>query len=74
MKPGEHMQKFLTDIMPEVPSFRRSGRITLSWEQKLTMERAYMEIGGEPIDKTCPSCITETMQRLLAYIKHNNIR
>lgn len=70
---GKYMKEFQEKIMPAVPSFKKSGWITLTWPEKELLENAYKEIGGEPIDKTCNSCITETMQRLISYInKHKN--
>lgn len=58
---------WLDEFKGIIPIFQKEGKVSLTWEQKVLMEKAYIELGGHPFCKTCTTDVAETLNRMIVH-------
>lgn len=61
------VDEWIKVFTPIIPTYNKERRVSLTWEQKTLMEEAYIELGGHPFCKTCPTEVADTLGRMILH-------
>jgi hypothetical protein len=62
-----YIDTWIEEFKGIIPIFKKEAKASLTWEQKVLMEKAYVEIGGHPFCKTCTNDVAETLNRMIVH-------